>query len=102
MMVYPVETAWVFMRDLGRRITEMLESEADRLYKPGMKVSYSIKGRVFSGVLCPGRSPESAIDHTVVTLEDYACYLRVKSDKTGKTYPVRHQNIRIEGENNHD
>jgi|GEM_PF-4011361 len=98
-----VDSLHEFIRDLAKRITTLLELEVNFKFRPGMRVRYTWKGQVLTGELCQGKSENSAIDHTVVTLDDYACYLRVKSDKTGKIYPVRHQKIRIEGENHeHD
>ena len=97
-----VEPLHNFIRDLAKRISILLELEVNLEFKPGMRVRYSWKGQILTGELCPGKSENSAIDHTVVTLDDYACYLLVKSDKTGKKYPVRHQKIRIEGKENHD
>ena len=102
-MTSSVDSLHEFIRDLAKRITIMLELEVNFEFCPGMRVRYSWKGQILTGELCPGKSEKSAIHHTVVTLDDYACYLLVKSDKTGKTYPVRHQNIRIEGEDHeHD
>ena len=101
-MTYAMETLFKFMQELGGRIREMLELEVNYDFHPGMRVTYTWKGQIQTGELCPGKTENSAIHHTVVTLDDYTCYLLVKSDKTGKKYPVRHQKIRIEGEKNHD
>ena len=93
-MVYRLQT---ILRSVATELEEQLVNSVTATFQPGMHVVYSWKGRVMSGVIV--RGPDSSmIDHTVVTVDDIACYLLVKSDCSGKIYPVRHQNIRIEGE----
>lgn len=90
----------LILRSVATELEEQLINSVTAAFKPGMRVVYSWKGKVVSGTIV--RGPDSSmIDHTVVTVDNIACYLRVKSDCSGKIYPVRHQNIRIEGEN-HD
>ncbi len=89
------------LKDLASELEDQLIREVTDKFQPGMRCVYSWKGRVMSGWIV--RGPDSSvIDHTVVTVDDIACYLLVKSDCSGKIYPVRHQKIRIEGEKNHD
>ncbi len=88
----------LILRSVATELEEQLITSVNASFKPGMRVVYSWKGKVVSGTIV--RGPDSSmIDHTVVTVDNIACYLREKSDCSGKVYPVRHQNIRIEGEN---